>query len=160
MLARSLLSIPTWNQLADPLPDGEEDTYATTDCGEECAAMRIWYRTGIAMPAGIIRQLIPGHQDRGETSPGELVQVMRLFGLRPVALARALGAIQPLVVKAIGAGIPPILLGYWDDRTILHYVLVVDITRDGLLANDPWGGRRVELSWSNVDAAYAGWCIV
>jgi hypothetical protein len=122
--------------------------------------MRIWYRTGIALPAGIVRQLIPGHQDHGETAPGELVQVMRIFGLSPVALARALSAIQPLLIKAIGAGIPPIMLGYWDDRTILHYVLGVGVTPAGILANDPEGGRRVELSWSNIDAAYAGWCIV
>lgn len=160
MLSRSLLSIPTWNQLRDPLPDGEQDAYSTTDCGEECAAMRIWYRTGIALPAGIIRQLIPGHGDRGETSPGELAQVMRTFGLKPVALARALDAIQPLLIKAIMAGIPPIILGYWDDPKVLHYVLGVDITTTGILVNDPWGGRRVELSWTTLDTQYAGWCIV
>lgn len=155
----SLLSIPTWNQLSDPLADGEQDPYAESDCGEECAAMRIWYRRGIALPAGIIRQLIPDHQARGETTPAELVAVMRLFGLSPVALSYNLGAARIGVAQAIAHAIPPIVLGYWESRTVLHYVLGVGSGNVGLACNDPWNGRRRVIPWSEFDGGYAGWVI-
>ena len=35
------LAAPAWNQLNDPLPDNQQDPYATTDCGEESTAMAI-----------------------------------------------------------------------------------------------------------------------
>lgn len=122
--------------------------------------MRIWYRTGIALPAGILRMLIPGHSDHGESSPEELVILMRIFGLRPVSLPVAADAVQESLTDAIRKGVPPIVLGYWESRTVLHYVLGVDADTVGLLANDPWGGKRSKLSWDQVASGYAGWCIL
>lgn len=122
--------------------------------------MRIWYRTGLALPAGVLRTMIPGHQGQGETSPDELTLVMRLFGLRPAVVQTAKDAIQESLIAAIRVGIPPIVLGYWESRTVLHYVLGVDASSSGFLVNDPWGGRRALLSWDQVDSAYAGWCIL
>lgn len=156
----ALLAIPTWNQLRDPLADGEQDPFNAADCGEECAAMRIFYRTRIALPAGILRLLIPGHLDRGETSPDELVILMRIFGLRPVAIPSTLDAVRGHIEEALSKGIPPILLGYWESRTVLHYVLAVDSDQAGVLVNDPWGGKRVKLSWDQVASGFAGWCIL
>lgn len=156
---QSLLLIPTWNQLRDPLADGEQDPFADTDCGEECAAMRIYYRTGIALPAGIVRQLIPGKQATGVTSAADLVAVMRIFGLRPVARPTAVDAIHDLCGRAVSIGIPPIVLGYWDGRAELHWVLVVGASPAGVLVNDPWGGLRRTIDWDTFDLDYAGWCI-
>jgi hypothetical protein len=142
------------------MPDGGQDPFHAADCGEECAAMRIWYRTGIALPAGILRQLIPGHSDHGETSPEELVVLMRVFGLRPVVMPTTVDAVQGSLTDAVRKGIPPIVLGYWESRTVLHYILGVDADAAGFLANDPWGGKRGKLSWDQVASGYAGWCIL
>lgn len=142
------------------MPDGGQDAFSTSDCGEECAAMRIWYRTGIALPAGILRELIPGHSDHGETSPEELVILMRIFGLRPVTMPSTVDAVQGHIRDAIAKLIPPIVLGYWESRTVLHYVLGVAADDSYLTVNDPWGGKRSKLSWDQVASGYAGWCIL
>lgn len=156
----ALLNIPVWNQNQDPLPSGGPDPFHTTDCGEECAAMRIYYRTGIELPAGIIRQLIPGHEARGETSPAELVRVMRIFKLSPVSVPVRPAAVEGRLRAACDAGIPAIVLGEWLQQGVLHWVLVVAASSDGIHVNDPWDGARKTFSWPEVLSRYAGWCIL
>lgn len=156
----SLSDIPAWNQNRDPLPDGQEDPYHDTDCGEECAAMRIYYRTGVELPAGVLRELIPGHARRGETSGMDLVGVMRLFGLSPVYKRVATDAVQLLLGEAVRKGIPAIVLGTWVAPTVLHWVLVVGADGGGVWVNDPWGGVRRYIPWGIFLHRYAGECIV
>lgn len=122
--------------------------------------MRIWYRTGIAMPAGVLRQLIPGHQTHGATTGEELVSLMRIFGLKPLLSQTGRDAVKVKLKMSQMAGVPTLLLGEWEQRGVLHWVLVVAVDGDGVTVNDPWGGRRVRLSWDNVDAAYDGTCIL
>lgn len=160
MVGNPLLDIPTWNQNRDPLPDGGLDPFRATDCGEECAAMRIFYRTRIELPAGILRQLIPGHQDHGETAPADLVRVLRIFGLHPVSSPVPLTAIRSQLTRSIDAAAPPIVLGRWLASDSLHWVLGVDASSDGLLVNDPWDGQRRLYPWDKVLSRYAGWCIL
>lgn len=156
----SLLDIPTWDQNRDPLPDGQQDPYHDTDCGEECAAMRIYYRTGIELPAGILRQLIPKHQNTGVSTPQELVQLMRLFKLNPVAIRATKDAVQEALSRSTVAGVPPIVLGNWVSPLVPHYVLVVDSMQTGVVVNDPWGGRRYFLPTDLLTRRYDGWCIL
>lgn len=156
----SMLGIPAWNQNRDPLPDGNEDPYHDSDCGEECAAMRIYYRTGLELPAGVLRTLIPGHGASGATTGPELVGVMRLFHLSPVYREITGAAIQAFCTRSIVQGTPPILIGNWVSPHILHWVLGVDAGRDALTVNDPWGGVRRYLPWDIVLQRYAGGCIL
>lgn len=122
--------------------------------------MRIWYRTGIALPAGVLRQLIPGHQSRGETSGQELVDLMRIFGLSPVSVSVARDAIQERLAGSLAAQTPPIVLGFWDDPTTLHWVLGVAASASALVVNDPWGGVRRIIPWPVLLREYAGTCIL
>lgn len=154
------MDIPSWDQNRDPLPDGNQDPYHDTDCGEECAAMRIWYRTGIELPAGVLRTLIPSKLDAGTTTGPELVAVMEKFGLRPVYKEPATAAIHTLCQSAVVKGIPPIALGFWVAPTVMHWVLLVDAPRTGVVVNDPWGGRRYFLPRDKFLQRYAGECIV
>lgn len=155
-----LLDIPTWNQNRDPLPDGGLDPFRDTDCGEECAAMRIFYRTRIELSAGILRGMMPGHLDTGRTTAADLVWLMRIFGLRPVARPLGRDAVQAEVRKSIERQTPPLLLGTWLASDTLHWVLGVGASDGGLLVNDPWDGQRRLYTWDRVLSRYAGWVIV
>lgn len=122
--------------------------------------MRIYYRTGLELPAGVIRAMIPNHQDHGSTSGSDLVGVMRLFGLHPVQLPLAPNIVLQHLQKAVVLGIPPIILGNWVSPLILHWVLVVDALTTGIVVNDPWGGVRRFLPHDLVLQRYAGDCIL
>lgn len=156
----SLLDIPTWDQNRDPLPDGQQDPFHATDCGEECAAMRIYYRTGIELPAGVLRTLIPDKTQTGATTGPELVRLMRQFGLRPVWLRVTVDAIQGQCQRSVTLNVPPIVLGNWVAPTVPHWILLVDAMATGVVVNDPWGGRRYFLPWNLFLQRYLGECIV
>lgn len=122
--------------------------------------MRIWHKTGIELPAGVLRTLIPDHQDHGATTGPQLVHVMRLFGLRPVYREMTGNAVLPLLARSVVAGVPPIILGTWVSPMILHWVLVVDAMTTGVAVNDPWGGVRRFIPQNLLLQRYAGGCIL
>lgn len=122
--------------------------------------MRIFHRTGIELPAGVLRTLIPGHRNHGETTGPELVKVMRLFGLRPVYERVASNAVQSLLEASVVAGNPPIVLGNWVSPLVPHWLLVVDAMMTGAVVNDPWGGRRYFLPIDRFLTRYLGDCIL
>lgn len=122
--------------------------------------MRIYYRTGIELPAGTLRTLIPHHGDHGETSAQDLTFLMHLFGLRPVAVPISPDAVQIRLQHSIATGTPPIVLGRWLSPTTLHWVLGVAASVAGLTVNDPWDGTRRQYPWPLLTSRYAGWCIL
>lgn len=122
--------------------------------------MRIYYRTGLELPAGVIRTLIPDKGSTGATTGPELVAVMRRFQLTPVHLTPGTNAVRHYIERSVTASVPPIVLGTWVSPKVLHWLLVVDAMQTGMVVNDPWGGRRYFLPWDLALRRYAGSCIV
>lgn len=122
--------------------------------------MRIYHRWGLELPAGVLRTLIPNKQATGASSGQELVRLMRLFNMRPVALTLGADASVHLLSRSVLQGVPPIVLGYWVSPLILHWVLVVDTPATGVVVNDPWGGVRRFIPTDLYLQRYAGVCIV
>lgn len=122
--------------------------------------MRIYYRTGLELPAGVLRTLIPDKITTGGTTATELVQLMRRFGLRPAYKRVSADAVEDHLQLATTKGIPPIVLGNWVSPVILHWVLVVGVMTTAAVVNDPWGGVRRLIPWDLFLQRYAGDCIL
>lgn len=154
------MDIPTWDQERDPLPDGSLDPYRDTDCGEECAAMRIYYRTGRELSAGMLRLRLPGTRVDGRTTRDDIAFLLRSEGLRPSPIVLPAYTLAGNLQAKAAAGVPSIVLGSWVSPHILHWLLVVQAGVTGIAVNDPFGGRRYFLPWDLVMQRYAGECIL
>lgn len=157
-----MLQIPLYNQLNDPLADGQQDPQAPNDCGPECLAMigdAFGFGGVSGYSAGQIRVIIRQGQTAGSglTTGDDLVYGLKECFQLP-AHTRTVNYItlQLEVMRAIAARLPTIVLGYWESPTVLHWVVPVGLLSNGLLINDPWGGRRYPVPWGTVANLYGG----
>lgn len=153
-----MLAIPIYNQLNDPLPDGQPDPQAQNDCGEECVSMLLPpIRAGMYMSAGAIRQELRGGNPNGSalTTAGDLVRALHLLGNIP-AHERAVdfSTFQIESQHALENNMPIIALGYWEVPTIKHWMIAVAVTTNGLMFNDPWNGIQRALDWNTIHNLY------
>lgn len=156
-----MLAVPVYNQLNDPLPDGQQDPQAANDCGSECVAMigdAFGYGGAPGFPAGDIRVIIRRGDLTGPalTNGDDLVYGLSACFQIP-SHVRAVNAhiAQLEVQRAVDAGMPPIVLGRWDG-TALHWVVGVGRDATGLTVNDPWGGTQRVIAWADFQKLYAG----
>jgi hypothetical protein len=153
------LPIPVWNQLNDPLPDGQQDPYATTDCGEESVAMIGKGYGGPELPAGQVRMILRAGDVNGPgiSSGDDLVHALAaVFHLRSHVRACNAATFQIEATKAINSGMPVIALGQWVSIGFLHWVVGRGADDTGLMTNDPWGGANRLIAWPDVARLYAG----
>jgi ABC-type bacteriocin/lantibiotic exporter with double-glycine peptidase domain len=163
MSVKQLPGIPVWNQLNDPLPDGQQDSQNFNDCGEECVAMLIKAYGGPELPAGQIRMLLHGINGTGITTGDDLVRALAMFkdrqGRTIAAHVRSgidAATFQVEATHAISSGLPVIALGDWVTRGYGHWVVVRGTDETGIAVNDPWGGLNRVISWSDVNALFDG----
>lgn len=153
-----LEQMPAWNQLNDPIADGSQDPFASSDCGFECCAM-VKYATDKARPnwaAGNIRQMYRGWQGQGLTTADDLVRV--LAKLDVPAHTRVCNAATAMIEwnHSIADNKPVIALGDWDGNELHWIVIVGSPPGNQWIVNDPWGGIRKNVSDAEIYQHYAG----
>lgn len=121
--------------------------------------MVLRYYGGPELSAGAIRVLVPGHQTRGETSAEELADVAVKLGLWASSYAAQHLELRRGVEALLTRGMPALLLGYWDDQIVLHWIVAVQSKLSGLTFNDPWHGVRRTMDWRWIGSNYAGWVV-
>lgn len=151
-----LLAAPVWNQLDDPLPDGNLDPQAAMDCGEECVAMAVAACGGPGIPAGVFRALLGGPQRRGSTTAADLSYLLTLFGVANHPRQADPDAAWTEWQHSDVAGFLAIALGYWVTPGFLHWVLVRACDPGTVQFNDPWGGSLRSLDRATAQKLYAG----
>lgn len=122
--------------------------------------MVLAYRKGIALPAGVIRTLIPGHSDHGETTPDDLQRVLRLFGVGANAMELDVVDLRTALIGRIRSESPVIVLGNWLDPHVLHWVVAVGFGQGKLTFNEPFYGERRSEPWEWTIPRYAGEVVV
>lgn len=139
------ITLPPWNQLNDPLPNGSQDAYSTSDCGEECVAEIVYATKGVQLSAGDVRFSIGGANRPGLTSGLDLVAALALSGIPAVTSALDGPSAWQAIGTAISTGHPVIMLGNWLGYPALHWCVATSLRGEVIHFNDPWGGlRRIE----------------
>lgn len=139
---------PTWSQNADPMPDGTSDPFAATDCGEECCSIVLYGQMRKYTTAGQIRQQIPGHAQRGETTAADLASYLTSEGLYPLVQQTKADGLKTLLKRSVANDMPCIALGHFLSPNVLHWVVVIGYGDDHCLYVDPWYGRLDAKHWS------------
>jgi hypothetical protein len=153
---RAPLAAPAWNQLNDVLPDGQQDPYATSDCGEESVAMALYACGGPNLPAGVLRMLLGGPGRAGTTTAAELAYLLALFGVKAHVRQADPDAAWTEWQHSYQARYLAIALGYWVSPGFLHWVLVREADEGHLTFNDPWGGQVRTLEKQEAQKLYGG----
>lgn len=151
---------PTWNQNRDPKPDGSQDPFATTDCGEECCAILLYALKGEYLTETQVREAMPGHSDHGETTPLDLVTFLKTRFRDGSSFTLGKSTFKSYLKSLIRNGAPAISLGYYISPSRLHWVVVVGFGNDHVVCIDPWYGRMVAWHWSQFLAASVGTVVV
>lgn len=149
---RAPLPAPAWNQLNDPLPDGQQDPYATTDCGEESTAMAIAACGGPNLPAGVLRQLLGGANRSGTTDAQALCYLLSLFKIKSHVRECPADVAWTEWRHSFEAGFLVIALGWWVTDGYPHWVLIRQADDSAMTYNDPWGGleKRMGKQWAQL----------
>lgn len=153
------LAAPAWNQLDDVLPDGMQDPFATTDCGEESVAMAIAACGGPPLPAGTLRMLLGGPNRPGLSDARALVYLLGLFGITAHPRQCDADAAWLEWQHSYKAGYLVLALGFWVSPNFLHWVVVRETVEGTCLLNDPWGGLQRTLLKSEAQKLYGGWYV-
>jgi hypothetical protein len=153
---KSILTAPVWNQLNDVLPDGQQDPYATTDCGEESVAMAIAACGGPSLPAGVLRQLLGGVDRPGMTTARDLSYLLSLFKVSNHPRQADPDAAWTEWQHSYQAKYLVIALGYWVSPGFRHWCLIRETDSAALVLNDPWGGQVRTLSRDQAQRLYCG----
>lgn len=155
-MGATLDGYPTWNQNSDPDPTQGADPFATTDCGEECCAI-VQYGMGQGYVTETqVRERMPDHQGRGQTSGMDIAGYLNSVGVRAQRLVVAPNNLNMTIRMHVAARLPCILLGNFVSPTVLHWVVAVGYGNDHLLYNDPWDGRMKAMHWEHVKSLFAG----
>jgi hypothetical protein len=153
------VSVPVYNQLNDPLPDGAQDPYATTDCGEESVAMVIAACGGPPLPAGVLRQLLGGVARPGATTAANLVYLLSLFKVLAHVRQADPDAAWTEWQHAQGASFPVIALGYWVSAGYPHWIVIRACDALSITYNDPWGGHEQTMTKGTAQMRYMGYYV-
>lgn len=148
--------VPTWNQLDDPLPDGSLAVMRAQECGEECVAMAVMAVHGVPLSADAVRALLRGATGAALTDGAALVEALLLCNVAASTDSADRDAVQERTTSALTNRRLILLLGYWVDPSVLHWICVVAIAPGGVDVNDPWGGRRRHFSWTDLARLYGG----
>lgn len=154
--SRTRASLPVWNQLNDPLPDGNQDAFSTSDCGEECVAEVVYGLRGVVVSAGAIRYMLGGALRTGLSTAADLVSVLRIDNIPSAGVSCGWADALPLLERQSVAGQPSILLGTWLGGSALHWVVATTVADGVLHFNDPWGGSRRKMAYSDALPLYQG----
>lgn len=114
------------------------------------------YYTGSEISAAVIRREIPGHGMRGETNAVELEGWLNGHGVRAQRHTVDHETVKTNIKTEIAEGRPSILLGYWVDITILHWVVAIGHGNDGLVVMDPWTGSMRVIRWRSFYQLVSG----
>jgi len=159
-ISSSGVSIPNWNQLDDPLPDGAQDPFSTSDCGEECVAECVFGARGVTVSAGDVRFALGGSSRPGWTTSADLIQAFDYYGMRSKALAMSAGDLWKATSSSVSSGQPVILLGNWLGPGPLHWIVAVRTAGLVLVCNDPWGGQTKLLVYSDFSRNASGQAVI
>lgn len=147
---------PRWNQLQDPDPSGALPAARWDECGEECCAEVVYRQHGVPVEADYLRYLLRGPGGQPLTTAQDLVAILAKCNVDSVASTPPAAQLQAAVLGAVREGRAVILLGRWDAPTVLHWILATSADTATVGVNDPWGGVRKQLSWTQVTPLYAG----
>src|SRR5689334_3595451 len=151
--------LPNWDQLNDPLPTGQQDPQAMTDCGEECVAECVYAIKGVPMTAGDIRFLLGGANRPGTTTAADLVRAFTICHIKSHAVALSAGDARGALTDICKDGRVAIILGEWVSAGFMHWVVCWRVDSDGIMVNDPWHGVRHKLGWTDFLAHYQGYLV-
>lgn len=141
-----LLHWPVFAQLSDPLPDGYEDPYSTSDCGEECVSMAVAGLRHVWFSAGCLRQALGSRTVTGITHASDLTYLLDAFKIaHSIAVEPTRSTLQD-VRESVRSGHGCIILGDWERFGVGHWMLAVGCKDLGLWVNDPWLGKRRHLT--------------
>ena len=153
------VTLPQWDQLNDPLPTGQADPYAATDCGEECVAEIVYAVRGVPLSAGDVRYLLGGPARIGLTNAADLVRALGICHVRAEAHSHAWDQAMPVIQTAVRDNRYAIALGDWDAPNMLHWVNISSAGSVGMMVSDPWHGKRRYPSNAELSQAFAGWWV-
>jgi len=151
---------PLWNQLNDPLPNGQLPSWRYEECGEECCAEVICAQHGVEISADALRAQLGGPGRRGLTTGADLARILARANVQSAVMESQADNAPEQIQAATTAGRMVIALGHWLDPQVLHWVLVTRSDKAGCSYNDPWGGRRISTDWHLFAARYAGELVV
>lgn len=150
------LPVPAWSQRNDPNPDGSQDPYWYEDCGEQCVSIVTYACRGVEVPQGVVRVQMHGLGGRGLSSGADLARQLERWHFSVIRQQLSAEATLAYLRQAVAARRSPCVLGHWLSPTLLHWVVVVEITPDGVTFQDPWYGTRRGLSLAHWSDLYAG----
>jgi hypothetical protein len=76
------VTLPVWDQLNDPLPDGSLPAQRFNECGEECVAEVIEWVHGVEIGADALRFLLRGPGGSAITDAWALAKQRRCHGIK------------------------------------------------------------------------------
>lgn len=143
------IKLPAWSQLNDPDVYGQADTFRTTDCGEEVAAMIVYGCLGATFTERSVREQMRGHAYYGETTAHDIAEFLRSQGLACREFYGNAGGMRDAVVPQLALGRPAAVLGYYAGPSVLHWVAPVMWMPPVARIHDPYGGlvREVDGAW-------------
>lgn len=150
-------NVPWWSQLKDVIPQtGQPDTFARSDCGEECVCMLLWYWQQKYLREDQVRSVIPGHAGHGETTGSDLAYALQWYNLEAQAMNIGAGKVREWAKAELTKERPVLVLGRWIDPSVLHWYLLLGFGNGAAVAMDPWSGEMKVLAWSVVQSLATG----
>lgn len=132
------------------------DPFASTDCGETCAASVLSAWGGPDLAPGAIRQALDLPWNSGSTTGAQLVRFLSECRVRARVLDSSPAAVAQIVRVHVGAGYHVVVLGAWLSPDALHWEVAYDFGRFRCWLMDPWEGRYRWASWRRVGQVAAG----
>jgi hypothetical protein len=150
------VTLPLWDQLSDPLPDGTLSAQRADECGEEACAMVIWWVHGVEVSADALRYELRGAIGSALTNAAALVQLLTRNNVMAVQQTPQTGEVEKYLLNVVNAHRLAICLGNWVSPAVPHWVVVTTASANGVTVNDPWGGRRYNIAWPDFKRLYLG----
>lgn len=148
------VGIPSYDQLHDPLPDGSLPAGRFNECGEECCADIIRWVHGVEVSADALRSLLWGPRGHEITDAVDLAAILAHANVASEVGTQDAVAVKKYLLDVVPRSHPVIVLGNWVSPGVPHWVVVYNCSANGVTVNDPWGGRRYNLSWEAFARLY------
>jgi hypothetical protein len=148
------VTLPAYDQLHDPLPDGSLPPLRANECGEECVAEIVYWVHGVEVAADAIRVQARGLAGGALTTAADLVSMLAASNVAARAGIQDVGSIQKFLLDVVAGKRLVIVLGNWVSAGVPHWVIVYNASSNGVTISDPWGGRRYNIAWPTFTKLY------
>lgn len=147
---------PRVSQIYALLPDGSRDPANTTDCGEACCVAAWAAYGGLRIPPGCARQALGLSPDNGSTEATDLSRFFGGVGLSSQRHSYAPARHRELLEACGRRGHLVAVLGYWQGRAELHWILGYGAHDRTEWYMDPWVAEYVQWPWGEARGLAVG----